>query len=70
MTKRKSVPGFYWREDKGLYEHRFTVDGKRYSVYGKTIKECQENELKRRKEIEEKAYTRNRNLTLDTYFKE
>lgn len=70
MTKRKSIPGFYWREDKGLYEHRFTVDGKRYSVYGKTIKECQENELKRRKEIEEKAYTRNRNLTLDTYFKE
>lgn len=54
----------------GTWELRFSVDGKRYSVYGKSQKECRANELQRRKEIEEKAYTRNNALTLDGYFAE
>lgn len=54
----------------GTWELRFSVDGKRYSVYGKSQKECRANELQRRKEIEERAYTRNNALTLDGYFDE
>lgn len=54
----------------GTYELRFSMGGKRYSVYGKTVKECRERELQRRKEIAENAYIRNHALTLDGYFKE
>lgn len=54
----------------GKWELRFTVYGKRYSVYGKSQKECRANELQRRKELEEKTYTRNNALTLDAYFDE
>lgn len=54
----------------GKWELRFTVHGKRYSVYGKSQKECRANELQRRKEIEEKIYIRNNALTLDAYFAE
>jgi len=27
---------------KGGYEYRFTLDGRRYSVYGKSVRECQD----------------------------
>lgn len=58
------------RRPDGTYELRFSVNGKRYSVYGKTVKECRERELQRRQEIAENAYTRNSAITLDGYFKE
>lgn len=54
----------------GTWELRFSMGGKRYSVYGKTQKECRANELQRRREIEENAYIRNHALTLDAYFEE
>lgn len=38
---------------KRTYEKRFTVEGKRYSVYGNTVKECMEKEVAKRKSIEE-----------------
>lgn len=65
---RKSA-GMRQRAD-GTWELRFSVNGKRYSVYGKTRKECRANELQRRKEIEENAYIRNHAMTLDGYFPE
>lgn len=52
----------------GSLEKRFTVDGKRYSVYGKNQKEIVQNEQELRKLIESGMYTENRNLTLDDYF--
>lgn len=54
----------------GTLEKRFTVNGKRYSVYGKTSKELVQNEQEIRKKIEEGIYTENKNLTLDQYFTE
>lgn len=35
------------------YRSRFTVNGKRYAVTGKTISECRQKEAKKRQEIEE-----------------
>lgn len=58
------------RRENGGYELRFYVDGKRYSVYGATTKECKEKEATRRKEIEAGLYAKNRNVTLDAYFRE
>ena len=53
---------------KGGYEYRFTLDGRRYSVYGKSVRECQDRAQKRRREIENGVYHRGKDLTLDDYF--
>ncbi len=54
----------------GTLEKRFTVDGRRYSIYGKNAKELSQKEQEIRKQIEAGIYTDNRNLTLDKYFEE
>lgn len=54
----------------GLLEKRFTVDGKRYSIYGATNKELQQKEQEIRSQIEAGIYTDNRNITLNEYFEE
>ncbi len=54
----------------GTLEKRFTIDGKRYSVYGKNAKEISQKEQEIRKKIEAGIYTDNRNITLDGYFDE
>lgn len=53
---------------KGGYEYRFTLDGRRYSVYGKSVRECQDKAQKRRREIEKGVYHRGKGLTLDDFF--
>lgn len=35
-------------------QYRFTIEGKRYSVYGGTVKECKTKELEKREEIRKK----------------
>ena len=45
----------------GTLEKRFTIDGRRYSIYGKNAKEISQKE---------QEVTDNRNLTLDGYFDE
>lgn len=54
----------------GTIEKRFTVEGKRYSVYGKTGKEVIEKELELRRRLVEGSYTKNKSITLDKYFEE
>lgn len=54
----------------GTLEKRFTVDEKRYSIYGVNNKELQQKEKEVRRQIEAGIYTDNRNLTLDKYFDE
>lgn len=54
----------------GTLEKRFTIDGRRYSVYGKNVKEISQKEQEVRKKIEAGIYTDNRNITLDGYFDE
>ena len=58
------------RREDGSLEKRFTIDGRRYSVYGKTAKELSRNEQEIRRKVEDRIYTDNRNLTLDKYFAE
>ena len=54
----------------GMLEKRFTVNGRRYSIYARTSKELAQKEQEIRKKIEAGMYTDNRNLTLDQYFVE
>lgn len=67
MTKRTA--GTKIRND-GTIEKRFTVEGKRYSVYGKTGREVIEKELELRRRLAEGSYTKNKSVTLDKYFEE
>lgn len=54
----------------GLYQKRFTVEGKRYSVYGRSTKELIDKELEKRKEIESGLNQSKTNVTLNKYFQE
>lgn len=38
------IPSGMRKKENGLFEKRFTVNGKRYSAYGHTVKECADNE--------------------------
>jgi len=69
MAKKTLAAGYRQRPD-GRYESRFTVDGKRYSVYADTLKKCKEKEAALREEIKNGLYTSNRKLTLDKYYEE
>lgn len=69
MAKRSLAAGFRKRKD-GKYESRFTLNGKRYSVYGNTLKECKEKDSALREQIRNGLYTSNRNLTLEKYYQE
>ena len=62
----RKIANIYRRED-GTYQCRFTVDGRRYAVYGKTVAECREKEAQKREEIEAGAYQRQTDLTLREY---
>lgn len=48
----------------GTLEKRFTIDGKRYSVYGKNAKEISQKEQEIGKKIEAGIYMDNRNVKL------
>jgi len=65
----RKMAGVRIRED-GRLEKRFSIDGKRYSVYGFTGKEVLEREQELRDQIKAGTYTENRNITLDQYFNE
>ncbi len=65
----RKMAGVRIRED-GRLEKRFSIDGKRYSVYGFTGKEVLDREQELRDQIKAGTYTENRNITLDQYFNE
>lgn len=66
MAKKKLPVGFTEREN-GTLQYRFSVEGKRYSVYGSTIKECRVKELEKREQIKEKVYQKSKGLKVEDY---
>lgn len=66
MAKKKLPVGFSERSN-GTLAYRFSIDGKRYAVYGATVRECREKELQKRKEIEEKVYRKGKGLKVEEY---
>lgn len=57
------------KRDNGLYERRFMVNGKRYSVYGANKKELDEKEKEKKRQLES-GLKDNTNIILDNYFTE
>lgn len=54
----------------GLFEKRFTVNHKRYSIYAHTLDELAEKEQEKRLDIAAGIYKSNKAVTLDDYFKD
>ncbi len=64
------VPTGFRKRTGGGFEKRFTVNGVRYSVYGATIKECQDREQEKREQLKAGIYSTNAAITFDKYFQE
>lgn len=62
------LPSGTRKRNDGTLEKRFTINGKRYSVYGVNIKELTEKEQEMREQIKAGQYINNRNITLNGYF--
>lgn len=60
--------GMFKRKQDGLYVLRFTVDGKKYTVYGATKERCQENEMLKREQIEKEKAEKAAIPTVQEYF--
>lgn len=58
------------KRSDGKYEKRFTISGKRYSIYGSSTKEIEEKEADIREKIRQGIYNNNASVTLDRYFEE
>jgi integrase len=58
------------KKSNGTYEKRFTINGKRYSVYGKSTKEISDKETELRQKVFDGTYIKNDDITLDAYFEE
>lgn len=64
------LPSGVKKRSDGTLEKRFSVNGKRYSVYGKNAKTLSEKELEIRERIKAGTYTKNSQITLNAYYKE
>ena len=56
------------KRSDGRYQIRFTVDGRRFSVYGKTLKEAREKADDKRHEIKEHGISSNSKISVQKYF--
>lgn len=65
--KAKKLPAGMTRRKDGKIMNRFTVQGKRYTVYGATKEECREKELQKREEIKAGLYKPGKMLTVEEY---
>lgn len=62
------LPAGMTRRKNGTLQLQFNVEGKRYTVYGKTKEECREKELNKREEIRQGTYKSSKTLTVSEYF--
>ena len=68
MAKKKKLPVGFSERANGLLQYRFTMDKKRYTVYGATVKECRQKELEKRKQVQDGIYKKASKLTVSEYF--
>lgn len=69
MGRRKSLPaGMRYMQDGKRIQYRFTVDGKRYAVYGLDVKECYQKSEAKEQELSEGQYKKAKALTISEYF--
>ena len=64
----QKLPTGVRRRKTGLLEKRFSVNGNRYSVYGRTTRQLNEREQKKRNQIDSLVLGRMETMTMDQYF--
>ena len=71
MGKKKVElkPGYCRRPD-GKLQHRFSYNGKRYSVYGSTFQECEDKKVEKIEKIKNHILACNDRITLSEYYVE
>ena len=69
MGRRKSLPaGMRYMQDGKRIQYRFTVEVKRYAVYGLDVKECYQKAEAKVQELLEGQYKKAKALTISEYF--
>ncbi len=61
------LPAGMTKRSDGRIVNRFTIEGRRFSVYGSCVKECREKELVKRTEIEKGLLRTGKNYTVGDY---
>lgn len=64
----RKLPAGVRRRKTGLLEKRFSLNGCRYSVYGRTVRELNDREQQKRSILKAEAPFKRNNMTLDQYF--
>lgn len=69
MEEKKALPkGISVRKD-GRFQARYTFNGKRYTIYGKSLKEVQKKLRDTQYEIEHGIFAKPEKVTVDSWFK-
>lgn len=69
MAERKLPKGISIRKD-GRYQARYTLNGKRHSIYGKTQREVEKKLRDAQYEIDHGIYAKPDRITVDSWYKE
>lgn len=68
MAGKKLPKGISVRKD-GRYQARYTLNGKRYTIYGNTLKEVEKKLRDAKYEIDHGIYTKPDRITVDAWYK-
>lgn len=68
MAGKKLPKGISIRKD-GRYQARYTLNGKRYTIYGNTLKEVEKKLRDAKYEIDHGIYTKPDRITVDAWYK-
>ena len=66
----KKLPAGMTLRSDGRIVNRFTIEGKRYSVYGASVKECRDKESQKREQIKAGITIKGKDKTVSIYFDE
>jgi hypothetical protein len=68
MTEKRLPKGISIRKD-GRYQARYTLNGKRYTIYGNTLKEVEKKLRDAKYEIDHGIYAKPDRITVDAWYK-
>lgn len=68
MAEKRLPKGISIRKD-GRYQARYTLNGKRYTIYGKTLKEVEKKLRDAKYEIDHGIYAKPDRITVDSWYK-
>lgn len=65
----KRLPsGFTYIEERQMLKLQFTVDNKRYAVYGNSVKECEEKKEEKKELLKNSLHLEKQKITLKNYY--